>query len=218
MRKFIFIVACGVFGLPAMAAENLEIEKVKKGIVAIAKSDFAREGNQLVVRNILDPLVNTLVEMAPSQSEDERAALGGGGWKSLWTDQGFGPGTDLDQVYQVVSPNGFYYNISKNDSPRGVVTNFLRGAYTSQGSYLAIEFTANSISPSFFQAGTDLSELAQNFEDGAIQGISIPGPIGVTGVLMNIYVDKTLRIVYGNSTADVRPRLFLLERADVIVE
>ncbi|SMF42723.1 hypothetical protein [Pseudobacteriovorax antillogorgiicola] len=192
------------------------IDVLKGMIVAISKDNTANMENRLEVRNQLDPLVNELLELSPSQTEGERASLVAGAWKSLWSDQSFGFGVDYQQVYQVVSEDGYYYNISKVQGPEGVFTNFLRGAYESQGSYLAIEFTANELSPGFFPAKTQLVNLAEDFEAGLINSFSIPGPIGVTGVLMNIYVDDELRLVYGNSVSDTRPRLFVLERTQAI--
>lgn len=185
----------------------------KEKIRTIAKANQSNP-NRLIIRNILDPMVNSLIELKESQREDQKVDLVAGTWKSLWSDQEFGKGTDYSQVYQVVNPDGYYYNISKVQTEGGASTAYLRGQFDSLGSYLAIEFTANSIQPGFPAAGTDLVELAEGVESGDTQTTPIPGPIGVTGVLMNIYVDADLRIVYGNSVVDTRPRLFILERVD----
>lgn len=197
-------------------AGESRLDYLKGSIIQIGKNNQNNLEEILDVRNQLDPLVNELLELAPSQTEAQRASLAVGGWKHIWSDQEFGYGSDLSQIYQVVSPKGFYYNISKVDSPRGELTNFLRGAYQDKGSYLSIEFTNNQATFGFYPAGTDLAHLAEEFESGHIPSQSIPGPIGVTGILMNIYVDHDLRIVYGNSISDSRPRLFLLERSAII--
>ena len=197
--------------------QGYEIQFLKKWILQIAYINQDNDA-RLRIRNRLDPLVNRLLELTPSLTEEQRSALVVGSWKSIWSDQAFGFGVDVSQVYQVVNPDGYYYNISKVETEQGVFTNFLRGAYEDKGSYLAIVFTDNEIVPDFFEEGTDLVELAENFEKGDISNSqSIPGPIGITGVLMNIYVDDSLRIVYGNSLSDSRPRLFILERFEEII-
>ena len=187
-------------------------EFYKKVLISVAKKN-RNNPQKLFVRNMLDPLVNILVEKSKSRTEAEKLAMIEGTWRSLWSDQVFGQGVDNDQVYQVVSGDGYYYNISKIDSENGALTAFLRGQFDVKESYLAIEFTANSIQFGFPKQGADLLKLATDVESGEIPTTPIPGPIGVTGALMNIYVDEDLRIVMGNSSADSRPRLFILQRA-----
>lgn len=195
---------------------NARIQELKDDIKTIALANRDDTVNSLQVRNTLQPLINELVALTPSRSEAEKLDQVVGAWRNLWSDQQFGPGVDPAQVYQVVSDDGYYYNISLAHSPQGDVTNFLRGAYDDQGSYLAIEFTANSVRPGFFAPGTDLKALAANFEAGEIEAQPVPGPIGVTGALINAYVDDDLRIVTGNSTADSQLRLFILERVESV--
>ena len=199
----------------AHAGHDPQTRLLKRKILRIAERN--RENpDRLRIRNRLDPLVNTLVERTPNLTQEERARLVQGSWRSLWSDQEFGRGVDYSQVYQVVTGDNYYYNISKVHSPDGVVTNYLRGAFEAKDSYLAIEFTANAIVPGFPEDQTDLYQLATSYEAGEIRGIDIPGPLGVTGALLNIYVDRDLRIVYGNSSSDTRPRLFILRRQSTV--
>ncbi|NRA65882.1 MAG: hypothetical protein HRU19_15450 [Pseudobacteriovorax sp.] len=192
------------------------VEELKATIIEIAGDATRNDAPALLTRNSLDPLVNELLELSPTATEPERAALVAGGWRNVWTDNGFGPGTDPFSVYQVVSKDGFYYNISSVTTAAGTFTSFLRGAYETKASYLAIEFTSNGINNTVYHPGTNLIDLAQRVEAGQVATTPVPGPIGVTGVLMNIFVDDELRIVYGNSSFNSRPRLFILTRSDVI--
>jgi hypothetical protein len=218
MNTILFSLIFIAISSTAVAESHVPFEKewLKSRITKISQANQMQSDNRLRVRNKLDPLINRLLEITPSQSEAERSSLVVGSWRSLWSDQVFGQGVDNSQVYQVVSNDGFYYNISRVDSERGVFTNFLRGAYEVKGSYLAIEFTSNKLVPSFYPPSTNLTNLANRFEEGEIEAFPIPGPIGVTGALLNIYVDHDLRIVYGNSMSDSRPRVFILSRQEII--
>jgi hypothetical protein len=189
------------------------IEQLKLSIRTIAAANTSRTDNYLEVRNQLQPLVNELLELAPDRLEAEKLPQVLGGWRNLWSDQPFGEGVDPTQVYQAVSKDGYYYNISKTLTAKGEFTSFLRGMYSDQGSYLRIEFTANSISPGFQPIGTSVLTLAEDFEAQKIPATAIGGPIGVTGILINAYVDEELRIVTGNSVSDTDLSLFILERA-----
>jgi hypothetical protein len=193
------------------------LEQLKQSIRSIASTNTSRTDNYLEVRHQLQPLVNELLALAPDRLEAEKLPQVVGGWRNLWSDMPFGQGVDPNQVYQAVSSAGYYYNISRVVTVQGNFTGFLRGAYSDQGSYLAIEFTANSIRPDFFAPGTQLLPLAEAFEAQTIPATSIPGPIGVKGVLINAYVDQDLRIVTGNSENGPSMNLFILERAETIV-
>jgi hypothetical protein len=193
------------------------IEQLKQSIREIAVANTARTDNYLEVRNQLQPLVNELLALAPDRLEAEKLPLVVGGWRNLWSDMPFGEGVDPTQVYQAVSKDGYYYNVARILTDKGEFTSFLRGAYSDQGSYLRIEFTANSISPGFQPAGTPVLDLAEDFEAQKIPATAIGGPIGVTGILINAYVDQELRIVTGNSISDTDLSLFILERAPTII-
>ncbi len=193
------------------------MEQLKQSILSIASANTSRTDNYPEVRNQLQPLVNELLALAPDLLEAEKLPQVVGGWRNLWSDMPFGPGVDPTQVYQAVSSAGYYYNISRVVTNQGDFTGFLRGAYSDQGCFLNIEFTANSIRADFFAAGTHLLALAEAFEAQTIPATSIPGPIGVKGVLVNAYVDRDLRIVTGNSSSDADMSIFILERANAIV-
>lgn len=199
------------------SAKTDRVSELKAEIKEIATTATADGRDLLAARNDLSPLVNELIAISPSQTEAERAELVVGGWVNLWTDNNFGPTLNPANVYQVVSPKGFYYNISRVPTRSGeVVTNFLRGAYEDKGSYLAIEFTANSVSNIDLNPGDELLPLAEKVEQGLLATTPVPGPIGVTGALLNVYVDEDLRIVWGNSSQNSRPLLFILERTDTV--
>lgn len=203
--------------LPAAhAADGDRVAELKNEIKTIALANIDRTDNFKEVRAALQPLVDELLSLTPSKLEAEKLDLVVGGWRNLWTDQGFPPFVDAKQVYQAVSPDGYYYNISQSKTPLVDFTSFLRGSYKDGGNLLNIEFTANSVREGFYPIGTPLLNLAQELESGKIKSLPVPGPIGVKGVLVNAFVDQDLRIVTGNSSIDSSSTLFILERADFI--
>ena len=83
----------------------------------------------------------------------------------------FNFGVNNKQTYQVVSSDGFYYNIAEINIARAKFTYFLRGTYEDAGDKLRIEFTDNDIRLGFSPLGTDLVELAESFEAGSIRAL-----------------------------------------------
>ena len=216
----IFSFALALLSATALASNQQtdRVAELKEQIKSVATEATATDRDLLATKNELSPLVNELVAISPSQTEAQKAELVAGGWVNLWTDNNFGPTLNPANIYQVVSADGYYYNISEIPAATGKLTNFLRGAYTDEGSYLAIEFTANSVSNVPLTAGTDLTALANKVEQSLLATTPVRGPVGVTGVLLNVYVDDDLRIVWGNSTLNSRPLLFILERTETVLE
>lgn len=125
------------------------IQEVKQQIIIIARRNTERTSNASSIRRKLDPLISLLVAAAPRRSEAEKLPLVVGAWQELWTDGasqiyvGPAPGSfDLAQIYQVVTPNNYYYNIGRYRRP-GMedLTVFLRGEYSVETSALQVNFT-----------------------------------------------------------------------------
>jgi hypothetical protein len=194
------------------------IESLEAAIISVARANTTRLDNLRQIRAELEPLVGQLLALVPDVPENQDAQKVAGAWKSEWSDLFTSPNTDLTMVYQVVSPLGFYYNISRSTFQNGEArANFLRGAYVDQGQALAIEFTSDSFAPAWLPAGADLVTIASLAESGFLQLEPDPTSraVGRRGILRNVYVSDTLRIVTGNS--ETRPEsLFVLTRADRI--
>ena len=193
-------------------------EELKSRIIEIAKQYTSQTLKAGEAREKLQPLVDELIASVPSRSEEEKLDQVIGGWKNLWSYRSFGFNTNYNQVYQIVSEEGYYYNLSQLKFGRAKFAGFLRGQYSDAGDKLRIKFTSNKIKFGFYKAGTDLMELAESFEAGEIRALNVPGPIGIQGDLINAYVDDTLRIVTGKSDGDLTEDLFILTRTETISE
>ncbi|HEU4407595.1 MAG TPA: hypothetical protein VFS43_20180 [Polyangiaceae bacterium] len=193
------------------------LEKLKRDIRRVAQENRCRRDNLPEVRAELQPLVDELLALAPPAPEADKKALVVGAWENLWSDLAYSPDVeatiDCKNIYQVVSPNGFYWNVSRQERPEGPVTSFLRGAYADAGDRLRIRFGQTIFTPGWLGESEDLIALASLAEAGFIEGVTLP-PLGIEGDLQNAYVDDELRIIIGGIDA-IAPRknLFVLKRS-----
>lgn len=128
-----------------------------------------------------------------------------GAWKQLWTDQDYPIPSflklDSNRIFQVVSKNGFYWNLSDIWAFGFIpLTGCLRGKYEKiYGSpAVKVEFTKNG-SRLFTLPSGNIIEFMNLVETGkkwilSLSGKAPKGPIGIQGILTSIYVDDEIRI------------------------
>jgi hypothetical protein len=234
------ILLIGFFFYPTGYKTDLSKEStstsVQDSIISMSESGkIYQEGTCTIdnpdTRVLLDMLVGELPDQGSEQEKIDKVV---GGWKQLWSDAVYsvptgGPCTDSDQVYQVVFPTtdgitdigskGFYYNIGKVILNGQVFTDYLRGEYTIQDNGLAIKFTNQFVEPGFPAAGTDLILLANEAElskENHSAASTATYPVGQTGTLNDVYVDKMLRIALGTGASLSGESLYVLKRTNVI--
>ncbi|WP_413560657.1 PAP/fibrillin family protein [Bdellovibrio sp. HCB209] len=181
------------------------IEELKQQILEIsrnAQGEYDGDDNDPAVRAELDPLVDELVSLVPVRSETEKLPQVVGSWQQVWSDgPGGGPagsgGALAAAVFQVVFPDGYYWNVAKNTIAGVNSMGFLRGKFAIDTDKLNIEFTKSVGSPGWVSEGTESYMLAMRAEVGAYDIVPTPGPIGKKGFLANTYVDEDIRICRG---------------------
>ncbi|MDG0817755.1 PAP/fibrillin family protein [Bdellovibrio svalbardensis] len=198
------------------------IQELKYEILEIsfnAQGEYDSDDNNLEVRQRLDPLVEELISLAPPRSEQQKLVDVIGTWYQVWADGPGGPpgqGARGDSIWQVVFPEGYYWNVARNQY--GPVQNmgYLRGKFSVNTDSLAIEFTKAVFNPQWsFAEPTRLAMLA---EFGAFDANPTPfppgtSPIGKKGYLANVYVDEDIRICRGGGTDfGDNTYLYILER------
>jgi hypothetical protein len=200
----------------------LKIKLLKQAILSVSGAARGRcdgDDNYPEVAAVLNRLTTELVGLAPQGTESDRLPRVAGGWKQVWADLGSSSPLCISatDIYQVVSPQGYYWNISKNILPSGQeALGLLRGKYSVTPDFLAIEFTRLAFSPVLPPSGTNLIELANRAEAGAFPALPPNFPVGLRGQLKNAYVDDTLRIVTGRDERPGAPSsIFVLVRASV---
>lgn len=188
------------------AARQRRVAQLKAQIRAISLANQIRTDNLPAVSTQLRPLINRLVALTPPKSPAQTLDLLVGPWYNLWANLGYGAfAPDLKRIFQVVTREGHYYNLSQSPAPIpliGYTVNALRGAYAPIPEGFAIRFTRNGVYGGTLvgKSGADLVALAAAIESGARPVLPVPGPIGITGRLTTIYVDQDLRIVGGDQT------------------
>ena len=198
------------------------LSDVERRIVAEAQEAQGRcdgEDDSPEARARLDELVAQLEEDGRSEAEMLPGLVGG--WRQVWSD-GPGGGPDCiaaDDVYQVVFPNGYYYNIGRHLRPDGAeATGFLKGTYQTGGEALDIAFTRYELREGWIGAGADLGRAAMRIEaetGGEPQPADqAPPPVGQTGTLDNVYLSDGLRIARGGGEDYDGDFLYVLIRAD----
>jgi hypothetical protein len=211
---------------PTSDARGVKTEALKRVIVLIAERARGRcdeDDNNPVVGQVLNLLTDKLVRAAPARTEFEKLPQVAGGWKQVWSNLEATPGgpprcTAADGIYQVVSPDSYYWNISRSVQPGGPPgLGLLRGKYQTTPDFLRIEFTDLAVSPVVPPAGTNLVDLANRAENGEFIALPPGPPVGVSGELRNAFVDDEVRIVRGSDDRPGSPAsIFVLVRADVL--
>jgi len=206
--------------------------ELKAAILNIAADNAANTVGELpITRQKLEPLVEELVALNNGEpTVDEQLELIEGAWKEVWSDdrEPERPGSRLlrDTIYQVVSAQGYFYNIAVSETqipngPKLENTTFLRGAYTldSVANGLRIQFTDIGFLPGRISSGL-LGQIEKAESDTSYLkkfpfDLKAPkGPINQTGLLRNVYVDAELRIARGVADIDGIHDLLILTRAD----
>ena len=178
------------------------------------------------------PFVDRLLELAPQKPVENRIDYLVGAWAQVWgpyeyrvNDRSVDPTVDPDNIYQVVFPGGYYYNVGnyldKKTKKLKRIT-LLRGEYKFKGGNdLAIQFTRLSRIKSLPKglAHIDLPALAENkVLTGEFQKIRdrILVNFFPKGTLTELYTDKDLRIALGNSARQkgIEDYLYIMTRAE----
>ena len=152
------------FFTSSLKADNLYTDQanLKAKIVEVASRYTGQVFKKEEARSKLEPLINELVASVEQRSEEEKLDEVIGGWKNLWSYRSFGFNTNYQQVYQIVSEDGYYYNLSELKLGRLSFAGFLRGAYKDAGeTENPVHFKQNKVR--LLQRGNELSRLSGKF-------------------------------------------------------
>lgn len=222
-----------------LAPAALAQTKADLRAIAYAHIDQVRDFDE--VRSELQPLVDKLARHFGTRSAASKVPLVAGAWHQIWSDFPY-PGTPLvkmdpRQVYQVVSPDGHYYNLGDERALLVLpTTGILRGAWELDGQALRVHFTDVGFRFGRLKRNTDLVGMADDLESGALSKLGLPGggaapkgPVGIYGSLETLYVDADLRIERGGQedyldaagnvlVPGTSDKLFILDRVNVPVK
>jgi hypothetical protein len=120
-----------------------------------------------------------------------------------------------DQIYQIIFPEGLFYNVALFEKAGVKIVFLLKGNYkitaeAIDGKFVRNSFIANNIPQE------ELFNLPAKVEEGSISAIHLPRqlpPVGQGGQLFEVYADKDIRILRGQTPQFKRPALYIMERA-----
>jgi hypothetical protein len=214
-------------------AASSDIDVLKQQILALAEA-FAGQGDpDFSIQQALEGVIAPLLAAAPPPPVADRLPLLYGAWKQVWgpydyrsDDRGVDPNLGIDEIYQVVSPEGYYHNVSplfRGGNPARERIGMLKGRYRLARGFedvLQVRFVDY---PGFSDrpAGYTLPELPPALESGQIENdLEIVPPVAVklffgTGALREIYTDHDMRLLYGASdTSFSDPYLYVMTRVE----
>ena len=178
----------------------------------------------------LNVKINELLNITVPVSSSEKLRRLSGAWEQVFGPTyytGLGPvKIDPNFVYQVIHPDGYYYNITRTElmlnRRRTKVTVYLRGDWTWNGDQLHVDASGSMFyTEGYLPEGVNVYDLARLAEAGTITGPDVPipagrGPKNRLGVVREVYVDGDIRISYGsNENADPQfGTLYVMRRAE----
>lgn len=197
--------------------QNSELQEIKTEIVSLASSYAGQGDSDFSKQKSLDILVQKLFLIAPQPPIKERLKFLYGAWKQVWgpydyrnDDRGVDPEIGTNEIYQVISPDGYYYNVSplyKNGDQSNEQIGLLRGEYKQDPEnpdLLRVRFTNYpGVKPRPINFNIwDLPALAEN--NTLENRVTIVHTIIVRlffagGALREVYTDDDLRILYGSN-------------------
>ena len=219
MRQFILIACISLFTTSmSMATEGDDAKvELKRQIIQLAQSFEGQGDPDFSKQRLLEPLVQELLRISSSSPIRDRLPVLAGVWRQVWgpydyrnDDRGIDPELGTEEIYQVVSSKGYYYNVSylyKDGDRNQKRIGLLRGEYkvdANQLNTLNVKFTdypGASSKPNELELW-QLAEMAEN--DTLPNRITIVPSFIVRlffggGSLREVYTDHDLRITYGSS-------------------
>ena len=137
--KLSLILITAIFSLPTFASVGDEINLLKQMIIKTAQKYQGQGDPDFKIQKELEPMVNKLLALEPQANIIDRLPLLYGVWKQVWgpyeygdNDRGVDPTLNPKEIYQVVSPEGFYYNVSPSmiaGTQREKNISYLKGEY-----------------------------------------------------------------------------------------
>lgn len=227
----ITLVTATTLAFSPAAPTDPKILALKGKILQIANNYSGQGDPDQSKQRSLEPFVNQLVQISKMPPIKERIPILAGAWKQIWgpyeyknDDGGIDPKIGIQEIYQVVFADGYYYNVSPyypngNRSKEQIA--LLRGQFQldpTDVNGLRVKFTNY---PGVDQRPKQMNiwDLAAIAEAGQLEGKITIVPTWIVrlffggGKLEEVYTDNDLRILYGSKgKAGARRSLYIMTR------
>jgi hypothetical protein len=209
----------------------MTVEELKAELVLRASKYTGQGDPDFKIQNELEPFVNRMLELNPQPPVKERLTLLHGVWKQVWgpydyrnDDRSVDPSLGVNEIYQVVDPDGFYYNVSpnyKNGNRNKVRINYLKGQYRpskTNPNGLDVKFV-KFLGMSKRPEGREIYDFVKEAEDETLPNQVTIVPTFIVrlffggGTLVEVYTDETIRILYGSNKDEFKKKyLYVMVR------
>jgi hypothetical protein len=229
--KFLLPIFFLIFSSSTFANYYEDINTLKDSIVKTAEKYQGKGDPDFKIQKELEPLVQKLLALKPQSSAINRIPLLIGVWKQVWgpydyknNNRGVDPSLNPKEIYQVISPEGFYYNVSPNIDPKTKKEkniNYLKGQYkvsTKDPIGLDVKFVKfigmkkrpveKAIYSYVDEAERDQLPTQTTIVPKIIVKLFFGG-----GTLREVYTDESLRILYGSNAKEFKNQyLYIMTR------
>lgn len=212
----------------AISDESIQL---KNNILTLAESYQGQGDPESKIQNSLVPLVDKLIALNPQKPVKDRLNLLAGTWKQVWgpydyrnNNRGVDPTLGVNEIYQVISPKGFYYNVSpifNKDSKNNPKIGYLKGEYKVDESSVT-NLNVHFVKYPGMKSRPDNREI-YDFVDEA-ENNNLPDETTIVptiivkvffqgGALVEVYTDEDTRILYGSNGKDFKNKyLYVMKK------
>lgn len=193
-------------------------EVTREDIFTLAESFIGQTDPSGEKQEELEALIAEFMLDKPALSMQEKAAKVIGTWNQVWGPYAFDGsdsvprGMDVTKIFQYISPNGYYYNFGEYKILGVRTRTFLRGIYEVGDEEIKVEFNKTGL----LLKDIDYVLAGEAIEKKEVRTIYFPEsfpPVGISGILTEVYADDEIRINYGtilDSTSG--PALFIMRK------
>jgi hypothetical protein len=230
MKSLVWGIAI-LFSVQTFASVDEDIKLLKETIIKTAESYQGQGDPDFKIQKELEPLVTRLLALEPQLNVIDRLPLLFGVWKQVWgpyeyrkNDRSVDPTLNAKEIYQVISPAGFYYNVSPNMIPK---SNEEKNINYLKGQYVLSKKDPNGLDVKFVKfigmKKRPTEKAIYQYADEAERN-QLPTQITVVpklvvklffggGTLREIYTDEDLRILYGSNNKEFKNQyLYIMTR------
>jgi hypothetical protein len=197
------------------------VSELKSDIMTLARASEGKPDLDGKLQAALEEKVQDLEKIIPFETSSEKAKKIIGPWRQVFgpysaTGDGSIPfGSRTDKIYQIIYPQGMFYNVALFEKAGVKLVFLLKGEYKITDEAIDGLFVRNSIiAKNVSEEG--LFNLPAKVEDGSLSATHLPRqlpPVGQGGKLFEVYADKDIRILRGQTPQFKRPALYIMERS-----
>ncbi len=197
-----------------------EITFLKQEILALAYSFEGQADIDGSKQEEIEVKIQELLLLVPRLSFQDRAVKAIGAWRQVWGPYAFDDSQtvpdriDVKNIYQVIKPEGYYYNFAQYNFGNRLIRSFLRGNFEIRDDRIAVEFNRTGLI--LGNSDTPMPGLVDGLENRTVRAVRFPDflpPSGIRGGLIEIYADDEIRLNYGTVGDNLdNPALFVMER------